>query len=271
MKRLKSIVLFGNGINCEKETYYAHKISGFSPQLVFINDLLERPQLIHRAHFITLPGGFLDGDDLGAAKAQAVKWKYKSLGKEKRTFVDELLKFIQDGKLILGICNGFQLLVKIGLLPAIKGDYKNQVATLTYNDNGRFEDRWVYLKVNESSRCVFTKGMDLIYLPVRHGEGKFVSRDSETLETMMKDGHVVLQYAKRDGSVTYEYPFNPNGSQGAVAGICDPTGRIFGLMPHPEAYISRLQHPRWLRGEWDDPPHGLRIFLNAYDYCSKNL
>lgn len=270
-KKPRSLVLFGNGINCENETYFAHKISGFSPELIHINELLERPEMIHRYSFITLPGGFLDGDDLGSAKAQAVKWKYQPLKEKKGYFIDELLKFISDGKLILGICNGFQLLVKTGLLPGLDGNYKEQVASLTFNESGRFEDRWVYLKVNKESPCVFLKGLDIIYLPVRHGEGKFIVRDEEVLRRIKERNHIAVQYADEKGRATQEYPYNPNGSQEAVAGVCDETGRIFGLMPHPEAYVDRLQHPRWGREDLPEEPDGLKIFRNAARYSLENL
>lgn len=270
-KKPKSLVLFGNGINCERETYFAHRISGFLPDLVHINELLEKPEIIHNYSFITLPGGFLDGDDLGAAKAQAVKWKYQRLKNRDGYFIDELLKFIFEGKLILGICNGFQLLVKTGLLPGIQDKYGEQLTSLTFNDSGRFEDRWVYLKVNRDCPCVFLQGIDLLYLPVRHGEGKFITLNEEVLDELKRGNHIALQYSLRDGSIASQYPHNPNGSQEAIAGICDKTGRIFGLMPHPEAYVDKLQHPRWMRGEAEKEPDGLKIFKNAYRYCIEKL
>ncbi|MCS7280489.1 MAG: phosphoribosylformylglycinamidine synthase subunit PurQ [Desulfobacterota bacterium] len=270
-KRPKSLVLFGNGINCERETFFAHELAGFSPDLIHIYELLERPHIIHRYAFITLPGGFLDGDDLGSAKAQAVKWKYQPLKGRQGYFIDELIKFVNDGKCILGICNGFQLLVKTGLLPGLGGSYKEQTATLTFNDSGKFEDRWVYLKVNKGSPCIFLLGLDHLYLPVRHGEGKFVAKDEEVLKRIKEENHIGLQYTDREGYVTHLYPWNPNGSQEAIAGICDRTGRIFGLMPHPEAYVDRFQHPRWMREKLPSLPDGLCIFKNAYAYCAQNL
>ncbi|MCX7858068.1 MAG: phosphoribosylformylglycinamidine synthase subunit PurQ [Deltaproteobacteria bacterium] len=270
-KRPKSLVLFGNGINCEKETYFAHKVAGFYPDLVYVNELLEKPNLIHKYDFITLPGGFLDGDDLGSARAQAIKWKYQQLKGKEGFFVDELVKFVADGKLILGICNGFQLLVKCGLLPRLDENHKDQVATLTFNDSGRFENRWVYLKVNKNSPCVFLQDLDRLYLPIRHGEGKFISINEKVLARIREENHIALQYTDKEGKVTQDYPYNPNGSQEAIAGICDKIGRICGLMPHPEAYFEKLHHPRWTREEIEGEPDGLKIFKNAYSYCTENL
>ena len=270
LQKPRSLVLFGNGINCEYETSYAHKLVGFKPDLLHINALMENPRVIHRYSFINLPGGFLDGDDLGAAKAQAVRWKYKTIGDTGKKFIDEIVKFVGDGKIVLGICNGFQLLVKTGLLPGFDGVYGTQPVTLTFNDLGKFEDRWVYLKVNRNSNCIFTKDMDKIYLPVRHGEGKFVTDNPESLARIQKDGHMALQYADENGNVTMAYPLNPNGSAEAVAGICDSTGRIFGLMPHPEAYVTYTQHPRWTREELEKEGDGLKIFRNAFKYTVEN-
>jgi phosphoribosylformylglycinamidine synthase subunit PurQ / glutaminase len=265
-KRPKSLVLVGNGINCEYETSHAHRLAGFDADLLHINEVNEHPERIHRYSFLNFPGGFLDGDDLGAAKAQAVKWKYQKMSGAKGRFIDELIAFVEEGKIILGICNGFQLLVKTGLLPALGGRYGKQTVTLTFNDSGRFEDRWVYLKANGSSPCVFTTGIETVYLPVRHGEGKFIVEGERLLDDLRKGGHIVLQYADGNGMTTGEYPLNPNGSSLSIAGICDESGRIFGLMPHPEAYVHFTHHPRWTREHLDEEGEGLKIFRNAYRY-----
>lgn len=269
-KRPKSLVLYGNGINCERETAHANTLAGFDPELIHVDELLERPTAIHRFRFINFPGGFLDGDDLGSAKAQAVKWKHQKMVGTGRRFLDELVKFIEEKKIIIGICNGFQLLVKTGLLPAPKGVYGRQVATLCANDSGRFEDRWVSLKVNRFSHCIFTSDMDKIYLPVRHGEGKFVVDSEENIAAMREGGHLALWYADESGEATMRYPDNPNGSFEAVAAVCDETGRIFGIMPHPEAFVYRLQHPRWTRGFAGEEGDGLKIFRNACKYISES-
>jgi len=270
MKKPRSLILFGNGINCEYETAHAHRLVGFDAELLHINALMENPGAIHRYSFINLPGGFLDGDDLGAAKAQAVRWKYQEIGDSGKRFIDEAIKFIADGKIILGICNGFQLLAKTGLLPGLEGKYGSQPVTLTFNDSGKFEDRWVELKANSRSRCIFTKGIDTIYLPVRHGEGKFMTDTPDSLTLLERNGHVALQYADESGNITMAYPDNPNGSVAAIAGICDDTGRVFGLMPHPEAYVTCTQHPRWTRERLDPEGDGLKVFRNAFSYTVEN-
>jgi phosphoribosylformylglycinamidine synthase subunit PurQ / glutaminase len=168
---------------------------------------------------------------------------------------------------VLGICNGFQLLVKLGMLPATEGDYKRRDLTVTGNDRGRFENRWVYLSVDTESKCVFTKGLDRLYLPVRHGEGKVIGRDPELTAGLVTNHQAVLKYASPDdGQPTMEYPHNPNGSEHAIAGVCDPTGRVFGLMPHPEAFIHRTNHPRWTRDELPEEGAGLAILKNAAAY-----
>ncbi|MDR2017887.1 MAG: phosphoribosylformylglycinamidine synthase subunit PurQ [Syntrophobacterales bacterium] len=266
----KSLVLFGNGINCEYETAYTHRLVGFKPDFLHINDLMGNPRIIHSYSFINLPGGFLDGDDLGAAKAQAVRWKYQVIGDTGKRFIDEVVKFVGDGKIVLGICNGFQLLIKTGLLPGFSSTDETQPATLTFNDSGKFEDRWVNLKVNPLSNCIFTRNMETVYLPVRHGEGKFVTDSADNLAKAQKGGHVALQYIDESGCITMAYPHNPNGSVEAIAGICDTTGRIFGLMPHPEAYVTYTQHPRWTREKLEKEGDGLKVFRNAFNYTMEN-
>jgi phosphoribosylformylglycinamidine synthase len=189
---------------------------------------------------------------------------------------DKILRFIDSGNLVIGICNGFQSIVNLGLLPGFDHDYSSRSVALTYNDCGNFRDQWVYLNVNPESPCIFTKGLSQIELPVRHGEGKFYS-DEKTIARLKEDRLVVLRYAKRDNTpADGEFPYNPNGSVFDIAGVCDPTGRIFGLMPHPEAFHHVTNHPDWTRkkehavrkGEnWESPPvMGLNLFQNAVDF-----
>jgi phosphoribosylformylglycinamidine synthase len=177
---------------------------------------------------------------------------------------DQFARFIAAGKLILGVCNGFQLLVKLGMLPGLDGAYDRQTVTLIFNDSGRFEDRWVYLRVDSDSPCIFTRGLRGLYLPVRHGEGKFVPQDTATLERLQRQKLIALQYSDAlCREATMDYPANPNGAVNGIAGICNETGRIFGMMPHPEAYLHRTNHPRWTREELPEEGMGLALFRNA--------
>jgi phosphoribosylformylglycinamidine synthase len=273
MKTVKSIVLAGNGINCETEMAHACRLAGSDQvDIVYLYDLLSGEARLDDYHFLAFPGGFLDGDDLGSAKAMAHRLRHAAVAGSGEKLQDAIRRFIRDGKLIIGVCNGFQLLVKAGWLPALDGSYGRQEATLTFNDSGRFEDRWVYLKVNPQSPCVFTKGLEKLYFPVRHGEGKFIPQDEAVLKRILGQNLSVLQYTKEDGSTpTQEYPYNPNGSAAAIAGICDETGRVFGLMPHPEAYLYGINHPRWTREKVPEEGMGLALFRNAVEYIRKNL
>ena len=207
---------------------------------------------------MAIPGGFSFGDDLSAGKVLANKMK--------TNLHDEVMEFVKSGKLIIGVCNGFQVLVKYPLLPSME----KQEATLTFNDCGRFLDRWVYLRINEKSRCIWTRGITQLYLPIRHGEGKFVVKDENVRKKLHDEGLIALQYCDKQGNITDEFPWNPNGSIDSIAGICDKTGRIFGLMPHPEGYLYKTNHPRWTRGE-SEKGEGLKIFRNAVEYAEENL
>ena len=180
---------------------------------------------------------------------------------------------MRDGKLILGVCNGFQLMVKMGMLPGFDGNYLQQSATLTYNDCGRFQDRWCYLKADPGSPCIFTVGIHKgIYLPVRHGEGKFLCDTPATLDRIEQEHLAVLKYTDSSFSApTMEFPLNPNGSTNAIAGICDATGRLMGLMPHPEAFVHYTQHPRWTREELPESGDGLILYRNAAEYVKLNF
>ena len=267
-RNASAIVLAGNGTNCERETAHACRIAGFERvDIVTIWELVAGDASLNGYDFMCLPGGFLDGDDLGSAKAQANRILHTSVKKTGEPLINQFLSFINNGNLILGICNGFQLMVKLGLLPGLNNNYTTQLVTLTNNDSGRFEDRWVWLKANPKSPCIYTKGVDTVYFPVRHGEGKFVARDKEMLETIQNDNLVVFSYIDpKTGEATVHYPENPNGAECGIAGICDPTGRIFGLMPHPEAYTHKTNHPRWTREDLPEEGMGCAIFKNAYSY-----
>ena len=271
--RVKSIVITGNGTNCEMEMAHACRLAGSSEvDIVHISELLYGEKRLDDYHFLNLPGGFLDGDDLGSAKAGANRIIHADIKGGEEKLYAQFVKFINDGKLILGVCNGFQLMIKLGLLPAFDKDYFTQTVTLTFNDSGRFEDRWVCLRINGNSPCVFTRGLEKIYLPVRHGEGKIVTENPAILGKLHADNHIVMQYSdEKYARVTMDYPDNPNGSVDAIAGICDETGRVFGLMPHPEAYLHYTNHPRWTRENLPEEGAGLSIFRNAVDFIQKNL
>jgi phosphoribosylformylglycinamidine synthase I len=272
-KEVRSIVITGYGTNCEMEMAHACRLAGSEVvDIVHINQLICGEKRLDDYHFLNLPGGFLDGDDLGAAKAGANRIQYaKVSGKGERLF-DQLLHFVQEGKLILGVCNGFQLMVKLGLIPNFEGNNGHQEVTLTFNDSGRFEDRWIYLKINPNSPCLFTKGMKGVYLPIRHGEGRFIPKDEMVRRELKKKELIALQYSdERFHESTMDYPLNPNGSIDAVAGICDETERLLGMMPHPEAYLHRTNHPRWTREELPEEGMGVAFFRNAVQYIRNNL
>ncbi|UCD58421.1 MAG: phosphoribosylformylglycinamidine synthase I [Candidatus Hydrogenedentota bacterium] len=260
------LVLTGYGINCDYETEYAFNMPrvGGKAERVHVNDLIENAangKSLSQYDILAVPGGFSYGDDIAAGKVLANKLSYH--------LRDQLERFIEDGKLIIGICNGFQVLVRMGLLPAVGRRYGEQQATVTYNDSNKFEDRWVYLAANPKSHCIFTRGLDRIYLPVRHGEGKLVAKDPALLVQLHRRGHVVLQYVDREGKLN-GYPHNPNGSQDNIAGLCDLTGRIFGLMPHPEAYLFRTNHPRWTREKVPSEGMGVAVFRNAVRFVRES-
>jgi phosphoribosylformylglycinamidine synthase len=263
-RKVKAIILTGNGTNCEMEMARACKTAGAdAADIVHLSELLCGSKRLDDYVFLNLPGGFLDGDDLGSAKAGVNRFLHAPIREREEMLLDQLMRFIRAGGLILGVCNGFQLMVKLGLLPALGGDYTRQSATLTFNDSGRFEDRWVYLKADPESPCVYTKGADILYFPVRHGEGKFIPKNRDILHQMEKKHLCALKYCRENGRITMDYPDNPNGSVGAVAGICDESGRLFGLMPHPEAYLHRVNHPRWTREKLPEKGQGITLFENA--------
>jgi phosphoribosylformylglycinamidine synthase len=238
-------------------------------------DLLAGDALLRDYHLLCLPGGFLDGDDLGAAQAAAIRWRHAPLGQSGRRLVDDLEAFLGEGRLVLGICNGFQLMAKLGLIPSASRDggaLDDQQVCLGGNDSGRFEDRWVSLKVDPESPCVFTRGLDVLEVPVRHGEGKVITA-GPAVDQGLADRHLVpVRYVDEAGAATEADPHNPNGSRGGIAGLCDPSGRCFGLMPHPEAFTHRTNHPHWTRrSDLPEQGAGLAIFRNAVDFIRQEL
>jgi phosphoribosylformylglycinamidine synthase I len=256
------LVLTGYGINCDIETQHAFNIAGAQAERIHLTDLLIGKAKLDDFHILALPGGFSFGDDIASGRVLANKIMY-NLGQQVQGFIDE-------GKLIIGICNGFQVMVKMGLLPAFGGDYSRQDVTLTFNDSGRFENRWVHIKASTGSKCVFTKGIQNIYLPVRHGEGKFVVKDPRVLAKLKKNHHIVFKYVDMNGNPA-GYPDNPNGSIENIAAISDETGRVFGMMPHPEAFMHRTNHPAWTREQLPEEGAGMAIFRNSVEYVNENL
>jgi phosphoribosylformylglycinamidine (FGAM) synthase-like amidotransferase family enzyme len=251
----------GFGLNCEAETAHACRMAGLRPHLVHINDVLAGAVQLSDYGMIVMIGGFAFGDHLGAGKALSIRLMHR--------LPESLAAFVDEGGLLLGICNGFQTLAKMGLLPRLDGEVEQRV-TVTTNDSGRFHDAWVRLRGERESPCIFTRGLDRIDLPVRHGEGKVVISTWAIFDRLLNEGLVPVRYLGPDGEPTEAYPYNPNGSRRAVAGLCDPTGRIFGLMPHPEAYHSPYLHPHWPQqrraGNLPKEGPGLMIFRNAADY-----
>jgi phosphoribosylformylglycinamidine synthase I len=276
MSPAKALVLTGYGLNCDYETDYSLKRAGAQSIRMHINELImgigTRVRL-EEYHILVFGGGFSWADDHGAGVLLATKVK-SNLG-------DHIERFIADGKLIIGICNGFQSLVNLGLLPGFKRKYGERRIALTYNDCGNFINIWVRLKVNPKSPCVFTKGLSHIELPVRHGEGKLYASRSD-IGQLVENNQIVMQYANEGGHPAKgRWPLNPNGSLEDIAAVCDPTGRVFGLMPHPEAYNHVTNHPDWVRRKEElsrqgrtfdnEEGDGIRIFRNAVDFIHKEI
>lgn len=243
------LILRAPGANCDLEAEYACELAGGLPERLHINRLREDPSIFGRYQMLIIPGGFTYGDDVAAGKILANQLSH-FLG-------DALRRFRDEEKLILGICNGFQALLKAGLI--IPPDEEGPLATLAHNVHGKFEDRWIELNALPG-QCPFLKGYERLYLPVAHGEGNFRCRESWMLQGLDQAGQLVLRYADS------EYPGNPNGSQANVAGVCDPSGRVLGLMPHPERHTLPTQHPRWTRDGLAEEGDGLRLFRNAVNY-----
>ncbi|MBT8495797.1 MAG: phosphoribosylformylglycinamidine synthase subunit PurQ, partial [Deltaproteobacteria bacterium] len=237
-------------------------------KLVHLSDLLEGRQRLSfgSSQILAFVGGFAFGDHLGAGFvfANRIRWR----------LYDQLVRFIEDGGLVLGICNGFQTLVRLGLLPGLDGDYRTQRATLAPNERLGYWDCWVRLKAEPASPCVWTKSLDLLRLPSRHGEGNFITAP-QTLQRIEDENLVAVRYVDADGQPTQQWPDNPNGSPGGLAGICDPSGRLFGMMPHPDAFLYPFQHPDWSRlrytGRVPAEGEGLQIFRNGVDAAASGL
>jgi phosphoribosylformylglycinamidine synthase len=254
MVTTRVLILRAPGANCDTETEYAFSLAGAATERVHINRLRENPKLLRDYQVLVVPGGFTYGDDVAAGKI---------LANQLRHFLGDALREFRDAdKLILGICNGFQALLKAGLILA--PDEEGPLATLAHNASGKFEDRWIHLQATSGS-CPFLKDCDRLELPVAHGEGRLVFREPWILEGLKTTGQVVLRYVSSEGK-TPAYPANPNGSQDDIAGLCDVSGRVLGLMPHPERHALPTQHPRWTRTGLAAEGDGLRLFRNAVQF-----
>ena len=268
-----ALILTGFGINCEEEVAAAYRLAGAEATVVHLNQVLHGQVSIHDFDTLNFPGGFSFGDDLGSGVVLANKLRYRQTGPDGRTLLDDIRQFIADGKFVLGICNGFQVLVKLGLLPNLAGTVTPEV-TLTHNASGRYEDRWVTLRVNPAARTPFLTGIDTLEVPVRHGEGRLVIPDAATSAAIEAGGLNCLSYLDANGDGTSEYPHNPNGADLNCAGLTDPTGQVFGLMPHPEAFLSAYNHPDWARRRRQNPlaseeGEGLKIFQNIVAHITQ--
>ncbi len=251
MGKPRVLILRAPGANCDREAQFAFETAGAVAERVHINALRADPRQLMRYQVLVIPGGFTYGDDVGAGKI---------LANQLSCFLSDALRRFRDAeRLILGICNGFQVLLKAGLL--MPPDEDGPLATLTYNSRGKFEDRWIHLQATPG-RCPFLQGIDRLHLPVAHGEGRFLCREEWHLHGLAQSGQVVLRYCDEHGQPG-GYPINPNGSQGEVAGLCDPSGLVLGLMPHPERHVLPTQHPHWTRLGLAAEGDGLVLFRNA--------
>jgi phosphoribosylformylglycinamidine synthase subunit PurQ / glutaminase len=255
MNKPRVLILRSPGSNCDGEAQFAFELAGAMAERIHIRRLRENPKLLRSFQILVIPGGFTYGDDVAAGKILAIQLQH---------FLSDALRQFRDAdKLILGICNGFQVLLKAGLI--MPPDEDGPIATLAHNDSNRFEDRWVWLEAN-ATRCPwFLAGYQRWYVPVAHGEGKFVCREPWILKGLDQTGQICLKYVDQTGKPG-PFPINPNGSQGDAAGLCDATGRVLGLMPHPERHSLPTQHPQWTRRGLAPEGEGLKLFKNAVSH-----
>ncbi len=251
MRDVQTVIITGYGINADAELAEAFRRAGSGAERLHVRDLIASPELLDSAHILAFPGGFSFGDHLGSGLVFAHLCRKKLDGTIRR--------FIDRGKLVIGICNGFQVLVKMGILPNIEGKGEPE-GTIIYNDSGAFIDAWVTVEANPLSPCVWTDELGIVDLPIRHGEGRFWVKDRDLLDKLESGGLGALRYRGE----------NPNGSVNSIAGVTDPSGRILGLMPHPEAFLIKQNHPAWT-GQEVPEECGMGIFLRGVRYVRENI
>jgi phosphoribosylformylglycinamidine synthase len=272
MKTVKALIITGFGINCEEEMAAAYRLTGAEATIVHLNDILIKGVSIHDFDLLNFPGGFSFGDDITSGKVLTNKILYKKLPSG-TSLLEEIKQFLEHKKYILGVCNGFQVLVKMGLLPNVFGNLDQEV-TLTKNDSGKFEDRWCCCKVTPDTHTPFLREIDIIHLPVRHGEGKLIIKGASLRQQILDNRLNCLSYADVTGKPTDTYPYNPNGAELNCAGLTDKTGQILGIMPHPEAYLSLYNHPNWGQLKRQNPAisddgAGLQVFKNIVEHIQQ--
>ena len=257
-----TLIIRAAGTNCDRELAHAFELAGASTHTIHLNALIAEPAWLERADLVGFPGGFSYGDDIAAGRIFANRLRHRLL--------EPLRAAVARGVPVIGVCNGFQVLVKLGLLPDPNSDA--QTATLADNTNGRFTDRWVSLRAQADSPCVWTRGMagEILDLPIAHGEGRFLPASDSLLQQWKQRGQIALRYATASTSQgTPNFPGNPNGSTDDIAGVCDASGVVLGLMPHPERFTHATNHPLWTRMAHEalaQTPQGLRFFQNAVEH-----
>ncbi len=264
-------VLFGFGINCDHETASVFRMAGATAKRVHVNSFVNGDESLDDYHILAVPGGFSFGDHLGSGRLLGNRLRFGMR--------EQVRRFVRAGKPVIGICNGFQVLVKMGLLPGDDEVSFEQTASLTLNDSGQYEDRWVTLEFNSESPCIWTKGLTRMRTPVRHGEGKFVVPRQDLLDAYEQNGQLVARYVDPNDEYPsasddpLPYPTTPNASMRNIAGVCDPSGLVFGLMPHPEANHSKWLGATWTREEIGEDwvGEGMDVFINGVNYVRENF
>jgi phosphoribosylformylglycinamidine synthase I len=257
----KTLILRTAGVNCDAETAHAFELAGATPHFLHVNQLLETPGLMRDYQLLAIPGGFSYGDDIAAGRIFANQIRHH--------LAEAFADFIQAQKPIIGICNGFQVLVKTDLLPGKLAGQTGQTCTLTNNDSGRFTDRWIHLAAR-SKKCIWTANVDHLELPIAHGEGKFVPATEAVQKELWDNDQVAMVYTRADSTpASGQFPDNPNGSTDDIAGVCDASGLVFGLMPHPERFVDAIQHPAWTYRKSSKAGDGLAVFQNAVNHVTQ--